>query len=162
MTPLWTPEPRELSPQQKPRVCRGQPGDQRFSPLCLEHSPLEQEKREREILERGRNCSERGFELWMNSIFTPKEPCLSMERMEIVKERPILSLLQTGALSKMSTVKEKKDASFIIYAHLIHTVWLLIPLQIHQVFPNKVKRKKKMLPTPQIRSQVRFEIASQI
>lgn len=58
----------------------------------------------------------------MNSIFTPKEHFLRTERMEIVKERPILSSLQTGALSKTSTVKEKKDASFIVYAHPIYTV----------------------------------------
>lgn len=53
----------------------------------------------------------------MNYIFTPKEPFLRTERMEIVKERPILSSLQTGALSKLSTVKEKKDTSFVIYVH---------------------------------------------
>ena len=58
----------------------------------------------------------RGFKLWNDAIFTPKE-IFSLERMEIVKENTS-TLSSTGAPSKMSSVKETKEGCVSLFLQM--------------------------------------------
>lgn len=130
-----------------------------LSLFCL-HTVLQSRPREeeREILRRGETVLKEGLNFEWTQYLPPRNP-VSLERTEIVKEKiPILSI-QTGSLSKMSSCRKTKKyvpLFFFIYAHLIHIVCILIPLQIHQAFFHQNEEGKKCSPFPKLETITRL------